>query len=236
MEKKNGIVLAVIAIVLILLAAVGITYAYFTTQVIVKNNDQNTTEIRTATLASATMDMGYKVTANDIHPGSIVVKSVNVTGSCGSEGTGCDPVAAVISITDDIDRDVFGNDIEWALYQSDSEFTCRNVVTSSTGETITEGTTTTVTNQYQANATCKVGTVTEATTEEEFKALPDVDFDSLTKVIDNSSDSHDAEIQVDDTTNDNYYLVVSYKNNGIQDTQQNKFFTVSIGFSAKALD
>lgn len=236
MKKNNAIVLSIIAVFALLVVIVGATYAYFTNQVSTKNDNQNTVEIKTAALASATMNMGSKITMNDVYPGAKAVKSVNVKGSCGNDATTCDPVGAVISVVANIDESVFKNDIEWALYKSDSEFTCRNVVTTTTGDSTTEGTSTTVVNQYKMVPTCKVGTVTDETTEEQFTALPDVNFDSMTKVLSSENSVTDADISVAGNTNDNYYLVVTYKDNGDQNAQQGKNFSVSINFAAKSLN
>lgn len=235
MEKKNTILLTVIAIATLLVAVVGATFAYFTAQVTTTNNGQNTTEVKTAALASATMDMGSKVTANDVYPGAKVVKSVNVRGSCEAGVTSCTAVEAVISIVPTI-PDVFGTDIEWALYKSDDAFACRNVVDSETGEPNVSGSTTTTTNTYKMVSTCKVGTVTDTTTDDDFKALPDVDFTTMTKVISSDSADKNATISVDGTTNDNYYLVVTYKDNGNQNAQQGQNFSVAINFAAKSLN
>lgn len=236
MEKKNTILLTVIAIATLLVAVVGATFAYFTAQVTTTNNGQNTTDVKTAALASATMDMGSKVTANDVYPGAKVVKSVNVKGSCEEGVASCTAVEAVISVTETIDRDIFGTDVEWALYKSKDAFACRNVVDSSTSEPpIVSGSTTTTTNTYKMVSTCKVGTITDATSDDDFKALPDVDFTTMTKVI--SSDSaNSATIPVDGTTNDNYYLVVTYKDNGNQNAQQGQNFSIAINFAAKSLN
>lgn len=236
MKKSHIIVFSIIAVAAMLIAVVGATYAYFTSQVVTNNKDKNATEVKTTALASATMDMGSKVTAKDVYPGAKAVKPVNIKGSCGNNATTCDPLAAVISVDDTIDESVFGTDVEWTLYKSDSAFTCRNVVTNSTGEATTEGTTTTVTNQYQMVSTCKVGNVTDETSDEDFNALPNVDFDTLTKVLSSKDAVNTADISVTGTTDDNYYLVVSYKDNGNQDAQQGKDFSVAINFTAKSLN
>lgn len=236
MKKNNALVFSLVAIVILLVAVIGVTYAYFTSQVKVTNNDQNTTEVKTAALASATMDMGSKVVANDMYPGATVVKSVNVKGSCGNNATTCDPVAAVISVTPNIDSSVFGTDVEWALYKSEDAITCKNVVKSSTGATTTDDATKTTTteNQYKMESTCKFGT---ATTDEDFNALTNaVDFSTMTPVLSSGSASTDYDVSVAGNTDDNYYLVVTYKDNGNQDAQQGKDFSVAIGFAAKPLN
>lgn len=235
MEKKNTILLTVIAIATLLVAVVGATFAYFTAQVTTTNNDQNTTDVTTAALASASMDMGSKVTEKEIYPGAKVVKSVHVTGSCEEGVATCNKVGAVITVTPTIPTE-FGTDVEWALYKSEQPITCRNVITSSTGTATTEGTTTTEVNQYQMVSTCKSGVVTDTTTDEEFKALTDVDFDSMTALISGTTTPQSKTIQVDGTTDDHYYLVVNYKDSGVQNAQQGKTFNIAITFGAESLN
>ena len=60
-------------------------------------------------------------------------------------------------------------------------------------------------------------------------------IDSATKVIEGSTSPVSTNIVVEHSTADNYYLVVSYANNGDQTVAQSgKSFSVTMGFAAKA--
>lgn len=238
MEKKNTILLTVIAIATLLVAVVGATFAYFTAQVTTNNDDQNNVDVTTAALATATMDLGPQVTANDIYPGAKVVKPIHVTGGCREGATTCTPINTDITVTPNIDSDVFKTDITWKLYKSDQPITCRNVivpVAQAPDNTTTPNSTTTEI-RYTQNSTCKLGTVTDTTTDDEFKALTDVDFDSMTALISGDVNELSEMITVygsaNNKTDDYYYLVVSYADNGNQDAQQDKNFTIDISFGA----
>lgn len=244
MEKKNTILLTVIAIATLLVAVVGATFAYFTAQVTTNNDDQNNVDVTTAALATATMDLGPQVTANDIYPGAKVVKPIHVTGGCREGATTCTPINTDITVTPNINSDVFKTDITWKLYKSDQPITCRNVIvpaaqtpgqtTDTNGNPVTNSTTTEI--RYTQQSTCKLGTVTDATTDDEFKALTDVDFDSMTALISGDVNELSKMITVygsaNNKTDDYYYLVVSYADNGNQDAQQDKNFTIDISFGA----
>lgn len=272
MEKKNTILLTVIAIATLLVAVVGATFAYFTAQVTTENNDQNSTNVKAATLASATMDFGKSVTANDVYPGAMVVKSVNVTGTCGGNGnTTCTPIEANISVTPnanvatyfttkETDNNGQTSDITWSLYRSDKPIVCRNPKQTSTGTPEENGNSTTTTNQYEMLGSCKIADQTLADaikdmSEEEiaervnaiaevtWNAYQDVstlDSTVLTatstgngRLITGATASETAKISIDGSTNDNYYLVVSYRNLGNQNDQQGKDFKIDLGFTAE---
>lgn len=249
MEKKNTILLTVIAIATLLVAVVGATFAYFTAQVTTNNDDKNNVDVTTAALATATMDLGPQVTAEDIYPGAKVVKPIHVTGGCREGATTCTPINTDITITPDFTnamvdgKNVFvgesgASDITWKLYKSDQPITCRNVIehATQTPDSTTTPNSTTTEIRYTQKSTCKLGTVTDATTDEEFAALTDVDFDSMTALISGDVSKLSEMITVygsaDKKTDDYYYLVVSYADNGNQDAQQDKNFKISISFGA----
>lgn len=140
MEKKNTILLTVIAIATLLVAVVGATFAYFTATVTTENDANKTTTVKTYALASAKMNMGSVVTSDGAYPGFKTVKSVTVTGSCPSGQTTCESVNAVIKVTPTIATE-FGSDVTWKLYKSAKAITC-------TSNLVTDG------GQYYDNATC----------------------------------------------------------------------------------
>ena len=211
MEKKNTILLTVIAIATLLVAVVGATFAYFTATVSVdeETKDKNVTNVTTQTMASATMAFGNKVDATNVLPGYKAVRSVTVTGA-GEAGDL--PVNAVITVTPTIAPEfiVAGNsDVTWKLYKSTEAITCTSNTQATTG-------------QYSDAATCVVG--------------ESGDLSSLTPVLEgtaaNANTAASLPVSVEYNTNDTYYLVVEYANNGVQDAQQGKNFNVVLGFEA----
>ena len=115
MEKKNTILLTVIAVATLLVAVVGATFAYFTATSNVTGEAHSTGEIDTATVGSVGItqtDLGPS--ANQIYPGTMnwVGTSVAATKS----GTEAD-----FTLTYDLTGDVtlseaFSYDVEWTLY------------------------------------------------------------------------------------------------------------------------
>ena len=272
MEKKNTILLTVIAIATLLVAVVGATFAYFTATVTTENNNQNTINGTTALLTSATMDFGNKVTAKNLYPGAKIVKHVNVTGECAADTSrkDCNPIEAIISVNPD--PNVGANftaadgtsDIVWTLYRSENPIVCKNPEKITTGEPSTSGETTTTENQFSMEGNCKIITdsdlksqIADAVDEDAIATIVNgidgdtwngfADVSTLTALTadtistgngslitgDKTADS--ATISVNGNTDDNYYLVVWYKNNGNQDTQQGKDFTISLGFKPKSV-
>ena len=133
MEKKNTILLTVIAIATLLVAVVGATFAYFTAQVTTTNDENKTTTVKTYALANAVMDMGSSVVSADVYPGAKIVKPVTVTGTCPSGNTDCQDVDAVIEVTSSIPTE-FGTDVHWYLYKSTTDITCTNTDSSADGK------------------------------------------------------------------------------------------------------
>ena len=90
MEKKNTILLTVIAIATLLVAVVGATFAYFTASITTTGDEDGTksnTNITTRTMTNAVMDLGNIMAssedneAKNVLPGFKMMKSVTVTGT-----------------------------------------------------------------------------------------------------------------------------------------------------------
>jgi len=196
MEKKNTILLTVIAIATLLVAVVGATFAYFTATVNVDENtkDQNTTNVTTQTMVSATMEFGNKVTATNVLPGYKAVRSVTIKGD-GEEGDL--PVNAIIKVQPTIPT-VFGEDVTWSLYKSATAITCASNNQTTTGE-------------YSDAATCTIP-------------------EGLDPVLTGSTSEGTLPVAVEYNTDDTYYLVVEYANNGVQNAQQGQTFEVVLDF------
>jgi hypothetical protein len=142
MEKKNTILLTVIAIATLLVAVVGATFAYFTASITTTNDDNATTTITTQTLVSAVMDMGSSVTASNVLPGHEEIKTVTVTGDGSATSKSVD---AVITVTQNIPS-VLASDVTWTLY----EFTGIKTFDACTNTVATD----TTGNKYYETASC----------------------------------------------------------------------------------
>jgi predicted ribosomally synthesized peptide with SipW-like signal peptide len=220
MEKKNTILLTVIAIATLLVAVVGATFAYFTATVTTTNAEDGgsaTTSVKATVLPTATMEYGKTLNATDVFPGYKGVKKINISASCSASS--CSDIGTKIIVTPTIDKS-FGEDVTWTLYKSSNEIVCSTTETN--GYTDTNGT-------YASTYSC-------------------TNTDTATKVMSNSSTSSDTNVTVSngvyeyavtvsyksstDYTNDNYYLVVEYANtNSVQDAQ-GKSFSFALDFKA----
>lgn len=208
MEKKNTVILAIIAVATLLIGVVGATFAYFTATVNTTNEENSTTNVKTSTLVSASMDFGPLVTSTNALPGYKALKTVTVKGA-GKAGD--QPVAAVITLTPNVSG--FGNHVKYSLYKvATSDVTSKGV-------TCTESKPVAGIKAYD-EMTCDV---TKAGT-----PIANGVFTGTTPVRTNVSVSYN-----DDDT---YYLVVEYENDPAapQNDEQGKTFSVAINFTAQA--
>ncbi len=210
MEKKNTILLTVIAVATLLVAVVGATFAYFTASVNTTNPDNSETKVTTQTMVTATMDMGSKVTATNALPGHTEIKTVKVTGS--GVDANSRPVDTVISVTANIPA-AFGSDVTWELYEFDGDKTfeaCTNTPN-----------TTGTNNKYFETATCPelTGTPVLSSTSEPAKTSYD--------------------LKVAYNTKKTYVLKVAYANtDSVQNptganNQSGQSYSVTLGFASK---
>jgi len=224
MEKKNTILLTVIAVATLLVAVVGATFAYFTASVQTTNESNNTTRVKTKALASAVMDMGSNVSPEgEVYPGYKVLKTVKIAGSLpnGVTATEAEPVNAVIKLTPNVTD--FGSHIKYKLYkattaaegQEDDAVTC-------TEPTADNGTDSEGAKTYAQSVTCT------ATDEATLVANGEGTFNGTTPVT--------FDVVINYNTKDTYYLVVEYENDTTadQNSEQGKEFSVKISFEAKA--
>lgn len=230
MEKKNTILLTVIAIATLLVAVVGATFAYFTANITSDaNGNNNTVNAKTYALTEVHMTYGDEVTNRDgMYPGTTIAKDVSILASCPTGNTTCEPVNTQLTITTTDADDVFGNDIKWTLYKMSS--TDDSVVCTPTNHT--EG------SQYYATTECtglENGTVVDTFTGKGEKVI-DIKAYGIAKANATATEAHD----------DKYYLVVDYINHtdttgedgatisGQQNAQQGKSFSVKMSFAPKA--
>lgn len=228
MEKKNTILLTVIAIATLLVAVVGATFAYFTAQVTSDKADKNNqTNVTTAAFASANMAMGDKVTATDIAPGAKIVKKVTVTGTCpnGSDGqplTSCTPAKGEISITE-TGVDAFDGDITWAIYESTDAITCDNKMEADSLDATT--------NKYYMTTKCSKGAELIFNNYKNEDAVDKFATDLGTAIMTNETTNLKKDIDVAGGSSRDFYLVVSYANNeNAAQAQQGLNFTIDIDF------
>lgn len=220
MEKKNTILLTVIAVATLLVAVIGATFAYFTASVSTQNDTNNTTTVKTKTLASAVMDLGSEISSSEnVYPGFKTYRTVTVTGSGTADA---EPINTNIVLTPSVTD--FGSHIKWTLYKVATDSVTENTLTCEESN-IVRGTVTdedvsgTIYSYYDA-MTCDT---TNAGT-----AVQNGTFSGTTPV--------NIPVSVTSTTKDTYYLLVEYENdpNGEQDAEQGKTFTVTIGFVPQA--
>jgi predicted ribosomally synthesized peptide with SipW-like signal peptide len=198
MEKKNTILLTVIAIATLLVAVVGATFAYFTATLTPANEGNNTVEVTTRTMVAVTYNEGAKLTATDVLPGYKGVKSVTITGDSVKTSQ---PVNGKFTVTPTI-PEAFGEDVTWTLYKSKTGVTCADPVIN-----IADG-------QYSETVNCTIPSDKEVIISGSTEAVTSKD------------------ISVAYDTNDNYYLVVEYANNGDQtENQAGQSFSAEITFA-----
>ncbi len=206
MEKKNTILLTVIAIATLLVAVVGATFAYFTASVSTNESTggKPTTTVKSKTTATASMDLGSDVSPTDgVLPGYKVVKPVKITGGKDTEAAS---IKTQITLTPNIPA-AFGSDIKYSIYEE--EVTC-GVPTETTDETGL---------QHFMTTTC---------TDTDKVAVSNGTFTGNTVV------THDVTVTPDfDKT---YYIVIEYENKDVvqnpsgENNQAGQTFSVQVGF------
>ncbi len=214
MEKKNTILLTVIAVATLLVAVVGATFAYFTASVTTNNNENNTTTVKTQTLASAVMDMGSNVSPQGtVYPGYKALKTVTVKGSGAPDA---ESVTGTLTLTPSVTD--FGNHIKYSLYKVSTANVATNGVTctESNPQAVVDGSIT----KYSDAMTCDVTNAGTAVKEGTFTGTTPVTTDII----------------ITPNTDDTYYLVIEYMNdeNADQNSEQGKTFSVALSFVPKA--
>lgn len=209
MEKKNTILLTVIAVATLLVAVVGATFAYFTASVTNSGTEgNNTTTVTTKAIASASFELGSSVEGEDVKdalPGYKALRSLKVVGG-GDAGSS---LAATITLTPNVPA-AFGTHIKYTIYKAATE----DAVTCTASNPTIDG------EKYYDSMTCNPGTATV------LKTATALTGTTASKV----------DVTVNSGTTDYYFIVVEYENvtDAQQDTEQAKEFSVAIDFSAKA--
>ena len=120
--NKKQITFVLIAVCLVGLIGLGVSYSYYLASIRTSNEENKSTDISTLGITSAVMDMQGKISSNGAYPGHKMVKEVVVRG-IGAENA--KPANASIKITPDLGD--FSSDVAWKLYKSDSAITCSSV-------------------------------------------------------------------------------------------------------------
>lgn len=141
MEKKNVIFLSVIAVATLLTAVIGTTFAYFTANFTVSNNDA-VNSVKTKKLASTNIVIGEAINSTTAYPGFKGAQELTIKGD-GDAGD----VSAKAKITVTAATADFGSDVTWRLIEvpTSTTITCNSDVVN---ESQTGGI------QYHDNASC----------------------------------------------------------------------------------
>ena len=127
--SKKQIAFILVAICLVGLIGIGISYSYYLANISTSNEENKNSDISSATITQVVMDMQGKVSSDGAYPGHKVVKEVIVRG-IGEENS--IPANAAILITPDLGD--FAGDVTWKLYKSEEAITCSSTVHTDDGE------------------------------------------------------------------------------------------------------
>ena len=136
--SKKRLAFILVAVCLVGLIGIGISYSYYLANISTSNEENKNSNITTTTITNVVMDMQGKVSSNGAYPGHVSVKEVVVRGIGESNSI---PANASIKITPDLG--VFGNDVRWYLFKSDTPITCSSTVHKDGG-------------QFYEDATCDI--------------------------------------------------------------------------------
>ena len=204
MKDKKTIIIAVVILLLVLVGAVGASYAYFATVNKTTGNDKNL-NIVTEDLGNIKWEGTKVYTSGDLLPGECGIQTFTIEKNSAS-GKGI----YEIDLKGILDES-FGSDVEITLYKS-TDTTTNNVTIKEGNSTISGDTT----KQYYKEDSVVLNGAPEKIYGT--KALQNKD-----KIILEQADFDNSTLQK--TT---YYLVYCYKNNGNQDSQQGKSFSGEI--------
>ena len=208
MEKKNTILLTVIAVATLLVAVVGATFAYFTATT-TSTGDQNEQEMTTATVNNIELTTGTVDSFNKIdYPGGVMVVGLQVTASGGD-------AELAFQLNGEINNGT-NTELTYSVYESSNEVDTANLVTGCTLNTSYEGTA----GHYSYGDSCVVGSLGTAVLEDQTAAngqtTVTVPSEKLTATTSGQSTY--------------YYLVVKYPESGddTQNTDQGKIISASL--------
>ena len=217
MEKKNTILLTVIAVATLLVAVVGATFAYFTATSSVEGEGNATGTIDTVNVGSVGITQtNIAASNNEIYPGTM--NYVGTTISAEATGTEANYTLAY-SLSGEVSvTTAFAHDITWKLYK----------VTASEATPVSCDPVTATPNAggTQYSQSCHLGTSLTGDSVGDGSLVAE---GTLTAGEKNSSISYAAGTVDTDGGDDYYYLVVEYPNKGVsQNDDQNKDITMTL--------
>ena len=121
--SKKQIAFVLVAICLVGLIGIGVSYSYYLANISTSNEQNKNSDISSATITQVVMDMQGKVTSDGAYPGHKMVKEVVVRGIGESNSL---PANASIQITPDLGD--FSSDVTWKLYKSEEAITCSSTL------------------------------------------------------------------------------------------------------------
>ena len=112
MQKNNAALLGLVAVATLLVAVVGVTFAYFTASTANSGAGENAT-ITTTTIGDVTLTMGAGTTTNVLeYPGGYMVVGASVTGT----HTGTTPYNTTYTVNGNISNGTT-TQLTWTLYE-----------------------------------------------------------------------------------------------------------------------
>ena len=214
MERKNTILLTVIAIATLLVAVVGATFAYFTASVTGDGNtdNKNTSTVNTAVLASVDYSNGTNFDLAEALPGAKGIQTFTVTPSGDNGGKGI----YNITLTPDNANTLLTN-VKYTLYKVAKANATANKIEVENVGTVQNGNQYTATDTFKTTGTLttvKTGNITDTTA---------ITLETVSFTMGTDGDAY------------TYYLAYEYENNtsADQSSESGKTFnatvTVSLG-------
>ena len=217
MEKKNTILLTVIAVATLLVAVVGATFAYFTATAKPSGNG-DTSEATTATMASVKLTASVAGNSeNTVYPGTKNYAGMHVKATKEGTGSANDDYTITYTVKGSVTlgSEFTAGTVEYTLYRVDT--TPVNNVVTCPGPTETATATGT-----QYTETC---TLASQLGEDQKIATGSGTVTGTTAPINVTGQT----LSTTGVTDAYYYLVVEYKNeNKDQNADQNKTITVAL--------
>lgn len=222
MEKKNTVLLTVIAVATLLVAVVGATFAYFTATTAGAGNGTANTSTTTS-VGAVKLDLATTANTADIkYPGGMMLNGASVTSTV----TGSGSFDATYKINATVDASALGSansTVKYTLYRTDTEVTGATVSGCTLQTNATDGTTT-----YSYTGCSVTAGVTAGTQ----VATGTIDLSGATKTatISESDTTSFKGITSAATKSVYYYLVVEYVNNDAaeQNDDMGKAITATI--------
>ena len=211
MEKKNTVLLTVIAVATLLVAVVGATFAYFTATANTNGDASGNTNTSTAKLANVSLNVATIAgSSNVVYPGTMNYVGASAKAAVDTvEGAQAGDFNVAYTVTGKITLgEAFAFPVKYSLYKVSAASAVADPVTCQTVDKTTVGTTV----QYSQSCTVAAGLGT---------AVKTGTLDAGTTTADVT---YDETIATDATTTDYYYLVVEYPNDSTQsqDADQGK--------------